>query len=87
MATPQSHKNWDPVIGPIVASVLMQPLRQTWAFAQEGVTNRDFEGEIRGKGDEVVVTNLSRSTIRKYDESEDMVVEDLEFGDRKFKID
>ena len=65
----------------------MQPLRQTWAFAQEGVTNRDFEGEIRGKGDEVVVTNLSRPTIRKYDESEDTVVEDLEFGDRKFKID
>ena len=87
MATPQSHKNWDPVIGPVVASALMQPLRQTWAFAQEGVTNRDFEGEIRGKGDEVVVSNLGRPTIRKYDESEDMVVEDLEFGDRKFKID
>ena len=87
MATPQSHKNWDPVIGPIVASALMQPLRQTWAFAQEGVTNRDFEGEIRGKGDEVVVTNLGRPTIRKYDESEDMIVEDVEFGERKFKID
>lgn len=87
MATPQSHKNWDPVIGPIVASALMQPLRQTWAFAQEGVTNRDFEGEIRGKGDEVVVTNLSRPTIRKYDESEDMIVEDVEFGERKFKTD
>lgn len=87
MATPQSHKNWDPVIGPIVASALMQPLRQTWAFAQEGVTNCDFEGEIRGKGDEVVVTNLSRPTIRKYDESEDMIVEDVEFGERKFKTD
>ena len=87
MATPQSHQNWDPVIGPVVASALMQPLRQTWAFAQEGVTNRDFEGEIRGKGDEVVVSNLGRPTIRKYDESEDMVVEDLEFGERKFKID
>ena len=87
MATPQSHKNWDPVIGPIVASAPMQPLRQTWAFAQEGVTNCDFEGEIRGKGDEVVVTNLSRPTIRKYDESEDMIVEDVEFGERKFKTD
>lgn len=87
MATPQSHKNWDPVIGPIVASALMQPLRQTWAFAQEGVTNCDFEGEIRGKGDEVIVTNLSRPTIRKYDESEDMIVEDVEFGERKFKTD
>ena len=87
MATPQSHPNWDPVIGPIVASALMQPLKQTWAFAQEGVTNRDFEGEIRGKGDEVIVSNLGRPTIRKYDESEDMVVEDLEFGERKFKID
>ena len=87
MATPQSHKNWDPVIGPIVASALMQPLRQTWAFAQEGVTNRDFEGEIRGKGDEVVVSNLGRPTIRKHDESEDMIVEDVEFGERKFKTD
>ena len=87
MATPQSHKNWDPVIGPVVASALMQPLKETWAFAQEGVTNRDFEGEIRGKGDEVVVTNLSRPTIRKYDESEDMIVEDVEFGERKFKTD
>ncbi len=55
MATPQSHKNWDPVIGPVVASALMQPLKETWAFAQEGVTNREFEGEIKGKGDEVVV--------------------------------
>ena len=87
MATPQSHKNWDPVIGPIVASELMQPLRQTWAFAQEGVTNRDFEGEIKGKGDEVVVSNLGRPTIRKHDESEDMIVEDVEFGERKFKTD
>lgn len=87
MAVPQSIPQWDPVIGPVVASALMQPLRQTWAFAQEGVTNRDFEGEIRGKGDEVIVSNLGRPTIRKYDESEDMVVEDLEFGDRKFKID
>lgn len=87
MAVPQSIPQWDPVIGPVVASALMQPLRQTWAFAQEGVTNRDFEGEIRGKGDEVIVSNLGRPTIRKYDESQDMVVEDLEFGDRKFKID
>lgn len=87
MAVPQSIPQWDPVIGPVVASALMQPLRQTWAFAQEGVTNRDFEGEIRGKGDEVIVSNLGRPTIRKYDESQDMVVEDLKFGDRKFKID
>lgn len=87
MAVPQSIPQWDPVIGPVVASALMQPLRQTWAFAQEGVTNRDFEGEIRGKGDEVKVSNLGRPTIRKYDESQDMVVEDLKFGDRKFKID
>lgn len=87
MAVPQSIPQWDPVIGPVVASALMQPLRQTWAFAQEGVTNRDFEGEIRGKGDEVKVSNLGRPTIRKYDESQDMVVEDLEFGDRVFKID
>ena len=87
MATPQSHKNWDPVIGPVVASALMQPLKETWAFAQEGVTNRDFEGEIKGKGDEVVVSNLGRPTIRKHDESEDMIVEDVEFGERKFKTD
>ena len=87
MAVKQSHPNWDPVIGPVVASALMQPLKETWAFAQEGITNRDFEGEIKGKGDEVVISNLARPTIRKYDESEDMVVEDVEFGERKFKID
>lgn len=87
MAVTQSHPNWDPVIGPVVASALMQPLKETWAFAQEGITNRDFEGEIKGQGDEVVISNLARPTIRKYDESEDMVVEDVEFGERKFKID
>ena len=87
MATPQSVQNWDPVIGPIVAAALMQPLKETWAFAQAGVTNSDFEGEIKGKGDEVIVNGLGRPTIRKYDESEDMIVEDVEFNDRKFKID
>lgn len=87
MAVPQSIPQWDPVIGPVVASALMQPLKETWAFAQEGVTNSDFEGEIRGKGDEVKINGLGRPTIRKYNESQDMIVEDVEFNERKFKID
>lgn len=87
MAVTQSHPNWDPVIYPIVKSAIMQPLRQTWAFAQEGVTNRDFEGEIRGKGDEVVMNTVGRPTIKKYDESQDMEIEDLTFAVNKFKID
>lgn len=87
MAVPQSHPNYDPVIYPVYKAAIMEPLQQTWAFAQEGVTNRDFEGEIRGRGDTVVLATIGDPTIKKYDESQDMEIEDLTFGQNELKID
>jgi len=87
MATPQSHPNYDPIIYPVYKAALMEPLKKTWAFAQEGVTNRDFEGEIKGRGDTVNLATLGDPTIKKYDESKDMEIEDLTFGQNTLKID
>lgn len=87
MATPQSHPNYDPIIYPVYKAAIMEPLQKTWAFAQEGVTNRDFEGEIRGRGDTVLLSTIGDPTIKKYDESKDMDIEDLTFGKNELKID
>lgn len=87
MATPQSQPGFDPIIAAKYTSALMVPLKKTWAFAQEGVTNRDYDGTITGPGDQVKIGTLSRPTIKKYDESEDMVTDDLVFGDRTIDID
>ena len=87
MATPQSHPNYDPIIFPVYKAALMEPLQKTWAFAQEGVTNRDFQGEISGRGDTVYLSTIGDPTIKKYDESQDMEIEDLTFGQNSFKID
>lgn len=87
MATPQSQPGFDPVITAKYASALMEPLKQTWAFAQEGVTNSDYIGEIKDKGDTVKIGTVSRPTIKPYDESQDMVTDDLGFTDLSINID
>lgn len=87
MATPQTHPNYDPIIRAKYAAAIMEPLKKTWVFAQEGVTNRDYEGLIQGKGDTVNVSTMGDPTIKSYDESQDMAIEDLTFGETGFTID
>ena len=87
MAVPQSHPNYDPIIHAKYSAAIMEPLKKTWAFAQPGVTNQEFDGLIKGKGDTVKVSTMGDPTVKKYDESKDMEIEDLTFGDDSMVID
>lgn len=87
MATPQTHPNYDPLIYKKYASAILEPLKKTWTFAQEGVTNREYEGFISGKGDTLELSTMGDPTVKKYDESKDMEIEDLNFGQTSFVID
>lgn len=87
MAEPQSHPNYDPIIHAKYSSALMEPLKKSWVFAQESVTNRDFDGEIKGKGDTLIVNTMGDPSIKKYDESKDLETDDLTFGNDQLNVD
>lgn len=48
------------------AAALLTTLEEHHVFAQDGVTNRDYEGEIRAYGDTVQIGYLSDPTIAPY---------------------
>ncbi len=59
------------------SAAVLQPFEQALVFAQPQICNRDYEGMIRQMGDTVHVTTISRPTIRSYDKTTDITVEDL----------
>lgn len=50
----------------IWAAELLVALRKSLVFAQPGVVNRDYEGEISAAGDTVRITSISDPTIGTY---------------------
>jgi len=53
-------------IGEVWAAQILQALQKSLVFGQAGVINRDFEGDIRGKGDTVRITAHGPVTIGNY---------------------
>ena len=45
---------------------MLTSLKKNLVFAQPGVVNRDYEGEIRNQGDTVRIRSISRPTIGTY---------------------
>lgn len=54
-------------IGEIWSAQILQSLQKSLVYGQAGVINRDYEGEIKGKGDTVRITGHGPVTIDNYD--------------------
>ena len=54
-------------IGEVWSAKVLESLRKNLVFGQNGVINRNYEGEIKGKGDTVRITAFSPITVDNYD--------------------
>lgn len=56
-------------IGEVWSAQILQNLQKSLVYGQAGVINRDYEGEIKGKGDTVRITAHGPITIGNYDKT------------------
>jgi hypothetical protein len=56
-------------IGEVWAAQILQSLQKSLVYGQSGVINRDYEGDVKGKGDTVRITAHGPITIDNYDKS------------------
>lgn len=67
---------------------LLSNLNQAHVYAQPGVANRDYEGEIKGAGDTVHINSIGRVTVFDYTKNTDMpAAETLTDAQRNLVID
>lgn len=69
------------------AAELLVSLRQRYVFAQSGIVNTDYEGEISREGDTVHINAIARPTIRDYTEHGTITWEQLSDEDLALVID
>lgn len=69
----------------IWSAVLLQSLMKAHVYA--ALFNRDYEGEIRGGGDTVKVTSISRPTVNTYSRNTDITYEELTDAQRSLVVD
>lgn len=62
----------DNFISEIWSARLILRLEKAFRFAQAGVANRDYEGEIRQKGDTVRISSIGAVTVFDYAKNTDM---------------
>lgn len=60
---------------------LLVTLEKSLVYAADGVTNRDYEGDIEQYGDTVHITTLSDPTIGDYTPHTDITIEDVDDAD------
>lgn len=56
---------------------IFDALRKSFVYAQEGVINRDYQGEIASVGDTVKINQISDPTITDYVKNVDMVAPEI----------
>jgi hypothetical protein len=71
----------------IWAARLLQALEKALVYAQTGVVNRDYEGEIQNAGDSVKIGTIGEITIGNYTKDNDMSVQALDDADQMLVID
>lgn len=69
------------------ASRLLTALTKSLVYGQEGVVNRDYEGEIRDRGDSVKIATIGEINIGNYSRNTDMAVQILDDADQMLLID
>ena len=47
------------------SSILLETLRKAMVFGQEGIVNRDYEGDVR-RGSAVRITSIGEVEVNKY---------------------
>lgn len=56
-------------IGEVWSAQILQSLQKSLVYGQSGVINRDYEGDIKGKGDTVRITAHGPISIGNYDKT------------------
>jgi hypothetical protein len=69
------------------AAAVQLPFEKALVFGQPTVANRKYEGQIKQQGDAVNITSVAAPTIRTYDKTADITVEDVTDGTLKLVID
>lgn len=69
------------------SAAVQLPFEKALVFGQPTVANRNYEGQIRQQGDTVNITTISAPTIRSYDKTSDITIEDLSDDNIKLVID
>lgn len=59
-------------------AAVQEPFDKALVYGQSTVVNTKYEGTIREKGDTVHVTSVGAPTIKEYDKSKDIEIEDLD---------
>lgn len=71
----------------IWAAIPLESLKKNLVYAQAGVVNRDYEGEIANQGDTVRIRSISRPTISSYTKNGALTYETLTDAQRSLLID
>lgn len=69
------------------SAAVQMPFDKALVFGQPTVVNRKYEGEIKQMGDTVNVTTISDPTIKTYDKSSDIDIDDVSDANIKLTID
>ncbi|MEV8029264.1 phage capsid protein [Cellulosimicrobium funkei] len=59
------------------ATTVQEPYQNALVFGQPNVANRDYEGTISQSGDTVHVSSVQTPTIKSYDKTQDLEIEDV----------
>jgi len=76
--------NFQPTIW---SAVLLDTLKNNLVFGAPGVANRDYEGEIRGAGTSVKITNITDPTIGSFTKDTDITIQALTDATTSLAID
>lgn len=68
------------------AAAIQEPFDKALVYGQGSVVNRKYEGTISQQGDAVNITTIGAPTIRSYDKTTDITVEDVSDGTIKLEI-
>lgn len=69
------------------SATILSSLKKNLVYAQDGVVNRDYEGDIAGQGDTVRIRSVSRPTISTYSKNATLTYETLTDAQRSLLID
>jgi len=71
----------------IYSGIMLDSLKKAHVYAQPGVVNRDYEGDIAQAGDSVKIASISRPTISSYTKNATLTYETLTDAQRTLVVD
>lgn len=77
----------DSFIPELWSAKLSSKFEQALVYTQPSVANRDYEGEIKQKGDTVHIGSISDPGVREYDATTEITFDDIETTDQQLVID